>query len=45
MTSLKLEEIMVRDVMTRGVVSVQGDVMLSKIAEIMTEGDISCMSS
>ena len=42
-TPLKLEEIMVRDIMVRGVVTVQCSEMLPKIAEIMTEEDISCI--
>lgn len=42
-TTLKLEEIMVRDIMTKGVVTVQCGEMLPKIAEIMTEENISCM--
>ncbi|MBU0663943.1 MAG: CBS domain-containing protein [Proteobacteria bacterium] len=42
-TTLKLEEIMVRDIMIRGVVTVQYGEMLPKIAEIMTEEDISCL--
>jgi len=40
---LKLEETMVRDIMTRGVATVQCDEMLPKAAEIMTEEDISCI--
>lgn len=40
---LKLEETMVRDIMTRGVVTVQCDELLPKAAEIMAEEDISCI--
>lgn len=42
-TTLKLEEIMVRDIMVRGVVTVQCDEILPKIAELMTKEDISCI--
>ena len=40
-TTLKLEEIMVRDIMTRGVAIVQCGEMLPKVAGSMTEQDIS----
>jgi CBS domain-containing protein len=40
-TTLKLEGIMVRDIMIRGVVTVQCGEILPKIIEIMTEEDIS----
>ena len=42
-TTLKLEEIMVRDIMIRGVATVQCGEILPKIAELMTEEDISCI--
>lgn len=42
-TALKSEERVVRDIMTRGVATVQCDEMLPKAAEIMTEDDISCI--
>lgn len=42
-TALKSEETVVRDIMTRGVATVQCDEMLPKAAEIMTEDDISCI--
>lgn len=40
---IKLEEIIVRDIMTRGVVIGQYGQSLHKIAEIMTEDDLSCI--
>ena len=42
-TTLKLEEIMVRDIMIRGVVTVQCGEILPKIVELMTKKDISCI--
>jgi len=42
-TPLQSEERVVRDIMTRGVSTVQCDQMLPKAAEIMTEDDISCI--
>ncbi len=39
-TALKSEERVVRDIMTRGVATIQCDEMLPKAAEIMTEDDI-----
>ena len=42
-TPVKLEEIKVRDIMTRGVITVQCDEFLSKIASIMAEEEISCI--
>ena len=42
-TTLNFEEITVRDIMTRGVITVQCSEMLPKIAEIMAEEDISCI--
>ena len=42
-TPLNLEGIMVRDFMTRGVVTVKCGVILPKVADMMTEEDISCI--
>lgn len=42
-TALQSEERVVRDIMTRGVATVQCEKMLPKAAEIMTEDDISCI--
>ena len=42
-TALKLEKILVRDIMVRGVVTVQVGETVSKVAEIMTDEDISCL--
>ncbi len=42
-TALQSEERVVRDIMTRGVATIQCDEMLPKAAEIMTEDDISCI--
>ena len=42
-TTLKLEEILIRDIMVRGVVTVQGGEAVPRIAEIMTDEDISCI--
>jgi CBS domain-containing protein len=40
---MNLEEIVVRDIMTRGVATIQCDENVPKVAEIMTEEDISCI--
>lgn len=40
---MNLEEIVVRDIMTRGVATIQCDESVPKVAEIMTEDDISCI--
>ena len=42
-TTLKLDELMVRDIMIRGVVTVQCGEILPKIVELMTKKDISCI--
>ena len=41
--TVRLEEIIVRDIMTRGVVTAQFDHSLHKIAEMMTEDELSCV--
>lgn len=43
MTALESEKRVVRDIMTRGVATVQCEEILPKAAEIMTEDDISCI--
>ena len=42
-TPLQSEKRVVRDIMTRGVATVQCDEMLRKAAEIMNQDDISCI--
>ena len=42
-TTLKLEEMLVRDIMVRGVVTVQSGETVFKVAEIMADEDISCI--